>query len=317
MPYSPKLLGESMTRSGRPTVSVVIPARNEAANLRLVLPTLPPVHEVILVDGHSCDGTVEAARTVLPDIRVVRQTRRGKGNALACGFAAATGDVIVMFDADGSADPAEIERFVGALERGADLAKGSRFGTAAGPAGGSQDLTAWRRLGNGGLNLITNWLFRTGFSDLCYGYNAFWRDLLPVLDLPAPERSTPDGRMLWGDGFEIETVINCRIAAAELTITEVPSVERRRVHGRSNLHPVRDGSRVLRTILREYRRARRTPAGERPAGADVIELRPVARVVELWPTATDPGPPAGPVGPDGQPPGRPADGALRAKDPVA
>jgi hypothetical protein len=235
-----------------PTVSVVVPAKNEAANLREVLPELPLVHEVILVDGHSVDDTVAVARRVLPGVRVVSQTRRGKGNALACGFAAATGDIIVMFDADGSADPAEIPRFVAALVGGADFAKGSRF--AAG--GGSEDITWLRSWGNAGLNFVANRAFGTSFTDLCYGYNAFWRDLLPVLDLPGLDEVAPGDGMLWGDGFEIETVINCRMAGARVGIREVPSVERSRLHGESNLRTFSDGSRVLRTIVAERRRHR-------------------------------------------------------------
>ncbi len=233
-----------------PTVTVVVPAKNEAANLREVLPKLPAVHEVILVDGNSVDGTVAAAREALPGIRVVNQTRKGKGNALASGFLAATGDIIVMFDADGSADPAEIPDFVDALIAGADFAKGSRF--AAG--GGSEDITILRHLGNGGLNFVANRAFKTTFTDLCYGYNAFWRDLVPLLDLPDVNRAAPASGMLWGDGFEIETVINCRMAAAKVRISEVPSVERRRIHGESNLRTFSDGTRVLRTIIAERRR---------------------------------------------------------------
>ncbi len=111
-------------RAAVPRVSVVVPARNEARNLPHVLGALPPdLHEVILVDGHSVDDTIAVAQHVLPTIRVVQQTRKGKGNALACGFAAVTGDVIVMLDADGSADPAEIPAFVAALVAGADFAR--------------------------------------------------------------------------------------------------------------------------------------------------------------------------------------------------
>ena len=240
-------------RPASPRVSVVIPAKNEAANLRVVLPQLPPVHEVILVDGNSVDGTVDGAIEVMPSIRVIRQTRKGKGNALACGFAAATGDIVVMFDADGSAAAAEIPWFVQALLDGADFAKGTRFAQ----GGGSEDITTVRRMGNAGLHLVANIAFRTRFSDLCYGYNAFWRDMVPVLDLPSIDDSGPESGMLWGDGFEIETVINCRFAAAKVTIAEVPSLELRRLHGESNLRTFADGTRVLRTILAEHRRLRR------------------------------------------------------------
>jgi glycosyltransferase involved in cell wall biosynthesis len=249
-----------------PTISIVVPVKNEAANLREVLPRLPKVHEVILVDGNSVDGSVEVAREVLPEIRVVRQTRKGKGNALAAGFLAASGDIIVMFDADGSADPAEIPAFVKALVAGADFAKGSRFAG----GGGSEDITGLRSVGNHGLNLVANLAFGTKFSDLCYGYNAFWRDLVSVLDLPGLDLPAPASGMLWGDGFEIETVINCRMAAAEVKITEVGSVELSRIHGESNLRTFSDGFRVLRTIGAEFRRAR---GNRRPAVTNLDDVR--------------------------------------------
>jgi len=237
----------------QPRVSIVVPALNEALNLSVVLPQLPEVHEVILVDGGSVDGTVMAARRALPSIITVLQRRRGKGNALAAGFSRVTGDIVVMFDADGSADPDEIARFVDALRNGADFAKGSRF-TA---GGGSADITRVRRCGNWFLNLIFNMAFGTRYSDLCYGYNAFWADLIPLLDLPDHAAALPpSGRMIWGDGFEIETIINCRFAAAGVAISEVPSVEKLRMFGESNLRAVSDGLRVLKTLFTEWRRAR-------------------------------------------------------------
>src|SRR4051794_35228794 len=109
-------------------VSVVMPALNEAANLPHVITRIPEwVHELVLVDGASVDDTVATARALWPGVSVVQQAGRGKGDALRAGFAAATGEIIVMLDADGSTDPAEIPFFVGALLAGADLAKGSRF----------------------------------------------------------------------------------------------------------------------------------------------------------------------------------------------
>ncbi len=255
-----------------PRVSIVVPALNEAANLAVVLPQLPEVHEVILVDGGSVDGTIAAARRALPRIVTVLQARRGKGNALAAGFARVTGDIVVMFDADGSADPAEIERFVQVLKNGADFAKGSRFTS----GGGSADITPIRAAGNRALNALFNVGFGTRYSDLCYGYNAFWADLVPVLDLPDHSRPVPgNGRLQWGDGFEIETLINCRFAAAGAHIVEVPSVELVRMHGESNLNAVTDGLRVLRTLVTEWCRARALRASSAPAHRRAREL-PVA-----------------------------------------
>ncbi|HEY0002886.1 MAG TPA: glycosyltransferase family 2 protein [Actinoplanes sp.] len=234
---------------------MIVPALNEARNLPHVMAGLPEVDEVILVDGGSTDDTVDVARRLMPGIRVITQNRRGKGNALACGFAAATGDIIVMIDADGSTDPKEIPSFIAELRGGADFAKGTRFGG----TGGSADITRLRLVGNRCLSLLVNVLFGTRYSDLCYGYNAFWARHLKVFDLdstsPAPAGKR-DGR-LWGDGFEIETLLNLRAARARLTIVEVPSFEQPRIHGESNLNAWTDGLRVLRTIAREWPRRRR------------------------------------------------------------
>jgi glycosyltransferase involved in cell wall biosynthesis len=252
-----------------PSVSVVIPALNEALNLPHVLSRLPGgLHQVILVDGNSVDGTCEVARQCRPDIHIVRQTRTGKGNALACGFAHATGEIIVMLDADGSTDPGEIEKFVRALD-GADYAKGTRFS-----AGGySHDISRLRKWGNSWLNRLVNRFFDTNYTDLCYGYNAFRRHLVPALDLPPLVVPDHDPQvMLWGDGFEIETLINIRVAMLGVRTVEVGSIEQERLHGASNLNAVSDGVRVLRMAAREHRQARGDVPG--PAAA-----RPNARVV--------------------------------------
>jgi glycosyltransferase involved in cell wall biosynthesis len=214
---------------------VVVPALNEAENLHLVLPRLPDwIHEVILVDGHSTDQTVAVAREILPSVTVVTQDGRGKGDAMRKGFADATGDIIVMLDCDGSADPSEIPFFVGALLAGADLAKGTRFAQ----GGGSVDISLVRSLGNWVFTLLTRVLFRNRCTDLCYGYNAFWREILPLLELDA-------------DGFEIETQLNLRALRTGLRVVEVPSFEAHRLFGQSHLATWGDGWRVLKTLIRE------------------------------------------------------------------
>jgi hypothetical protein len=236
VPYS----GPDRRRERKTKISVVVPAMNEGKNIGEVLRQLPAgLHEVILVDGNSRDNTIEAACAAYPDIRVLTQAGRGKGDAFRTGFAAVTGNLVVMLDADGSADPAEIPRFVEALEAGADFAKGSRFLE----GGGSDDITLMRKAGNAVLSGTANVLHGTHFTDLCYGYNAFWARCLPFISLDVP-------------GFEVETLINLRIASAGMKITEVPSYEKLRISGQSNLNTFRDGFRVLGTILREARRRR-------------------------------------------------------------
>jgi glycosyltransferase involved in cell wall biosynthesis len=210
-----------------------------------------------MVDGHSMDDTLATARRLRPDVRIIMQNRYGKGNALACGFGAATGDIIVMIDADGSADPAEIPQFVNALLDGADFAKGTRFTE----GGGSSDITRLRRIGNRMFSGLVNVVCRANYSDLCYGFNAFWRCHVPALGLNAgPAARIDRGSRLWGDGFEVETLINMRAAQAGLVVKEVASYEYSRIHGVSNLNALSDGLRILFTIMAEYFRSRRRRA---------------------------------------------------------
>ncbi len=239
-------------------VSVVIPTYNEAANLPHVFARLPldELFEVIIVDGQSSDDTVKIARQLLPSVRVVLADDLGKGYALGCGFAAARSDIIVMLDGDGSTDPAEIPAFLDPLFAGADLVKGSRFMS----GGGSTDITPVRWLGNRFFTAAVNLLFRKSYTDLCYGYNAFWSDVLPALGISCP-------------GFEIETLTHVRAAKAGLAVAEVPSVEHPRLHGVSNLHPLRDGLRVSRTILVERFASSRTGIDSRSPSFSELERR--------------------------------------------
>ncbi len=256
-------IAESSRLSAPVKISVVIPALNEAKNLPHVISRLPQlVHEVVLVDGNSSDGTLDTARQLWPNIHIVMRERRrrnaphqpianerrsegmtlrlvtqkgkGKGEALRCGFEAATGDIIVMLDADGSTDPAEISRFVDTLLAGADFAKGSRFLK----GGGTADMPLYRKLGNWGFVLLVRMLFGGHYTDLCYGYNAFWARVVPVLNLNCC-------------GFEIETMMNVRVLRAGLKVVEVPSFEHERIHGTGRLRTIPDGWRVLKTILAE------------------------------------------------------------------
>jgi Glycosyl transferase family 2 len=253
--------GEDVARSARPQnghrsagrsstqLSVVIPTWNEAANLEHVLPQLGRFDEVIVVDGMSSDGTHDVVRRLRPDATLLERPPRGKGDALRAGFEAATLDVIVMMDADGSMDLREIDAFVALIDLGYDLVKGSRVIC----GGGSHDLTMIRSLGNKALCWLGNQLFRTSWTDLCYGFIVMRRSCIPQLALT-------------GTGFEIETEILARAALANLRMAELPSIEMPRLYGDSHLNARRDGIRVLRTMLGAWctPRARRVASNLRP-----------------------------------------------------
>jgi hypothetical protein len=222
-------------RPANPSVSVVVPALNEAASIGWVIENIPAwVDEVVLVDGLSADETERVVAQLRPDVVVVHQRSKGKGAALRAGFAAASGDIVVMIDADGSTDPREMGRFVEALKGGADFVKGSRNVA----QGGSVDFTRLRHLGNLGFVKAANVLFGCAFTDLCYGYCAFWADVVPALELTS-------------SGFEIEMELVLNAVKAGLRVQEVASVELERIAGESNLNAWRDGWRVLRTMLHE------------------------------------------------------------------
>jgi glycosyltransferase involved in cell wall biosynthesis len=192
------------------------------------------VDEVIVVDGLSEDDTVGVARRLRSDVKILEESTPGKGAALRRGFAEARGDIIIALDADGSTNPEEIPAFIGMLLAGADFVKGSRFLQ----GGGTADMPRIRQWGNAALTRLVRWLFGGRYTDLCYGYNAFWSSVLPRLQLDA-------------DGFEIETLMNIRALRAGLKVAEVASFEETRLHGKAKLRALPDGWRVAKTILRE------------------------------------------------------------------
>lgn len=248
----PNLASKSRPQTTPPmipaSVSVVIPTLNEAMNLPWVLRRMPSyVDEVVIVDGRSLDSTVEVAKALRLDIVVVDESKAGKGAAVRAGFAAASGDIIVMLDGDGSMDPQEIGWLVAPLQHEYDFVKGSRYVT----GGGSDDITLLRTTGNRMLTALANLVLGSDFSDFCYGYIALRRECVEVLELQS-------------DGFEIETELIVRASRAGLRIAEVPSRELARISGISNLHTFRDGWRVLRTLARERISWEAPTAGARP-----------------------------------------------------
>lgn len=226
-----------------PTVSVIIPTLNEAGNLPYVLNTIPRwVDEIVIVDGRSSDDTARVARVLRPDARIVHQMRRGKGAALRAGLESARGELLIIMDADGSMDGADIEKFRDALIDGADYVKGSRFRD----GGGSTDITRLRRLGDAGICFLIWMFFGIKYTDGTYGFKGMWATSLGAIDIDT-------------DGFEVELLIDIRAHRGGLKTAEVPCFETDRIHGRSNLNALSDGFRCLRVIIRERLRRYRVP----------------------------------------------------------
>ena len=217
-----------------PTITALFCSLNEAPNLSRVLPKIPSqVDEVLLVDGHSTDGTVELAKRLRPDIRVLYQQGRGKCDALRYGVEQATGEIIVTLDADGETDPEDMPRFIEPLLAGYDFVKGSRFAT------GWKHKPPHRLLGNFVIANTCNILYGTRFTDLCSGYNAFWKSVL-------------DRANIWADdGWNYEPLIIARVLRAGLKVREVAQTFGGRISEESKLGDWGQGFKSMRVLVRE------------------------------------------------------------------
>lgn len=220
---------------GYPKISVIICSLNEEGSLPCVLPKIPEwVDEVILVDGHSIDATVEVAKKLYPRIRVLFQEGKGKGDALKLGISQAEGAIIVTLDADGATDPGEIEKFIQPLLNGYDFAKGSRFLN-----GGPRKRPFHRLLGNWIITITFDVLFLQHYTDLCSGYNAFWKKKL-------------EGVNYWSsDGFENEPLINTRVKKDKLKVIEISHVDGGRIAGDVKESSWRQGYKAIKGLVRE------------------------------------------------------------------
>ncbi len=226
----------ALPASNRPvpvSVSVIVCTLNEEHNVVHVFSRMPPwLDELIVVDGRSKDRTIDVVKATAPHALVFIQNGQGKGNALRCGIAASTGDIVITMDADGSHDPAEISRYVTKVQEGHDLVKGSRFL----PGGGTTDMPRHRVVANRFLTWLSNVLSGTQLTDISYGFYAFRGAIL---------RQMPTTR----DGFEMETEVIMRFQLSGLRVAEVPSFESGRLFGTGKLQSVRDGYRIMSTIL--------------------------------------------------------------------
>jgi len=222
-----------------PKISVIICTLNEAENLPYVLPKIPKwVEEIILVNGHSTDNTVEVARRLHPGIRILYQPGKGKGDALKCGIKQASGNIIVTLDADGATDPEEMSKFIKPLFDGYDFAKGSRF-----IYGCPANMPLHRRFGNWVLTTTANILYGTQYTDICSGYNAFYKTAFEKLNLRSNE-------------FEMEQEMNVKIKKFGFRVLEIPYKDKGRIAGSSKTQDLKQGLKDFFIIIKEWVRNR-------------------------------------------------------------
>ena len=251
------------------TVSIVIPAHNEEANLERVLADLQATlaaipgyaFEILVVDDHSTDRTAEIARA--RGVRVISNPRRnGKGLALRFGFESAQGDILAMMDADYSHRAEELPRFLEALQDpSVGLVIGSRV------VGGSEEYTHVRALGNVFLSATLGLCTGRYLSDALNGFKVFRRDVFT--DFEYTSRA-----------FEIEIEIIANTLRKGYRVVEISSHERARAGGEAKSRVVRHGTRFLLRILWEGARGVKpatqltvSPKGDpaRPRAAESVQ----------------------------------------------
>lgn len=215
------------------TTTAIIAALDEAGAIEAVVRgCLRHVDEVVVVDDGSRDAT--AAVAAAAGARVLRNHRNlGKGAALRRAAARARGEVLVTLDGDGQDDPDEIPVLLHAIDAGADLVIGSRFRGRLRPG----SITAVNLVGNLALTAALDLLYGARLSDTQAGFRAIRRALWQRLPLHAAR-------------YEVETEVLVRALRAGARVAEVPVTRHPRAHGRSALHGLRDGTRILACMLR-------------------------------------------------------------------
>lgn len=217
--------------------SVIIPCHNEADSVTRVVGgvrELLPQAEIIVIDDGSTDGTAQAV-AALSGVTLLRQeSNRGKGAALRRALPAASGEKIIFLDGDGQDDPADLRRMIGEAEAGAHFVNGSKFiGTI--EAGGISRPNFW---GNRFISALIRLLFGGRVTDSQSGFRVIDAALLT-------------GWRLYSTEYEIETEMLCKALKSGVTIREVPVTRKARLAGRTGFRRVRNGLRILRTILHE------------------------------------------------------------------
>lgn len=218
-------------------VSVVIPTLNEAGCIEKVLAEIPRdiVNEIIVVDGHSIDGTADIIRKI-PYVKLIMQNSKGFGSAFIQGAKEASGDIIVLADGDGSHNLSDIPKLVTKIQEGYDYVLAARYR----PGSRSDDDTFIRYFGNMLFTFLINVMHKVYISDSLFLFTALRKESLDKLNLKS-------------QGFEFCVEILVKAHKAGLNIAEIPSVERKRFSGFSKVNAFKHGITILFEIIKSLR----------------------------------------------------------------
>lgn len=217
------------------SVSVIIPSLNEAGCIKEVIHSIPRdlVDEILVVDGHSTDGTPEIVRSL--GHRVVMQEGKGFGCALMTGMKEAKGDIVAIMDGDGSYEVKDLPKLISMVQNGNDFAFGSRYAKES----GSEDDTFIRYIGNKIFTFLLRALHGVRLSDALFLYVVAKKKAVLDLNLVEP-------------GFEYCVELPIKAHKAGFKYGEIPSFERAREAGHSKVHAVKDGLRILRVMVKLF-----------------------------------------------------------------
>jgi len=216
-------------------VSLVIPTRNEASSLERTVREIPAgsVDEIIVSDGHSTDGTLEVARS-LGCIAII-QEGKGYGLGIRTGIKKAKGDVIIIMDADGSANPADIPKLVQKVKEGYDVGWASRYIN----RGKTADDTWLRYFGNKFFTFLTGFIHGLKVADILYMFAAFRKEIIDKIELESP-------------GFEFCIELPVKAHKIGARFGEVSCIERKRMGDETKVNDLIDGYKILKSILKKY-----------------------------------------------------------------
>lgn len=213
--------------------SVIVITLNEVESIASVLQDIPQteVQEIVVIDGHSTDGTPDLVRGL--GYQVITQDGKGYGNAFLTGIKHAKGDVLILMDGDGSQNPKDIPLLLEKIAEGYDVVLGSRYL----PTSGSEDDTAIRHFGNKFFTWLTNFLHNMKISDSLFLFTAIRKEVFQKIELQS-------------QSFEFCVEVPIRAHKAGFKFSEVPSFERKRFYGKSRVNVFYHGLRIFWLIIK-------------------------------------------------------------------